>query len=85
VALTLTEFYLFLFSGAYFLSRTVPARAFVFPSLLLFPLAYALTPFLPCLLGKFSVAKEGVRIAAAVFFCPPPSMRTSPRMNAAAC
>jgi hypothetical protein len=84
LALTLTELYIFLFSGLYFLSRVAPSRSVLLPSRLAVPFLYSLTPLLPALTGHLSVVKEGVRLIAAVFFCPQLSRRNSPRLISSA-
>ncbi|MDB5047895.1 MAG: hypothetical protein JWO30_966 [Fibrobacteres bacterium] len=78
LSLTHTEVYLFVFGGAYALSRIVPSIAFSFPSSLAVPLLYGLAPLLAAMLGHFGAVKEAVRVLIAVFFCPPLSTNGFP-------
>lgn len=81
LALTHTEMYLFLFLGAYLLSRVYAEKSWVLPSALLMPALYGLVQFLPIATGQPEPAKNGVRILAAVFFCPRLPGNASPSLN----
>lgn len=70
LALTHTEMYLFLFAGAYLLSRGFAEKSVLLPSALLVPALYGFSQFAPVVIGHPELAKHGVRTLAAVFFCP---------------
>ncbi len=81
LALTHTELYLFLFALAFLISRVIAEKSVLLPSALLLPALYGLTQFMPVAVGQIEPAKNGIRVLAAVFFCPLPSGSHSPRVN----
>ena len=79
LALTHTELYLFLFAATYLISRGIAERALILPSALLLPFLYGVAQFAPVAVGQPEPAKNAIRVLAAVFFCPRPRGRGTPR------